>query len=428
MNAPNAFDPFSVLATADVPVSPDADFARRLRTRLERGLELPEGVTMSTDIGSAPSAQTLTSEIQTLAERPGALPYLTVSDPAAAIEWYVAHLGARLRGEPIVMDDGTIGHAELLVGGGVIYLAGEFPDLGLRAPLPQSVSVSLMLAVTDTDATFAQARDGGAAVQREPYEDHGARTGVIVDPFGHRWMITGPMTGARVEQIHRGDIGYCSLWTTDVDRAAAFYGSVLGWEFNAATHQVTNLSHRLGIYSVPGDPTMLCVYAVDDIDIARADIIAAGGTPNQLQEFGFGELLDAVDNQGVAFSVYRPTALDPRPSLNATGHGELTYMTFYTPDSSRLRDFYGRVLGWTFNEGRVDDGWEVEGMHPMTGFVGGQDRSVAVPMWVVDDIEVAVQRVREGGGTVIAEPSQQPYAITAECLDDQGARFYLGQY
>ncbi|HEY9315000.1 VOC family protein [Williamsia sp.] len=428
MNVPNSFDPFTVLATADVPVSPDADFARRLRTRLERGLELPEGVTMSTDISSAPTAESRTPEILTAVERPGALPYLTVADPSAAIDWYVANLGARLRGEPIVMADGKIGHAELLIGGGVIYLAGEFAELGLKAPQPQSVSVSLMLPVSDTDTVFGQAREGGAKIESEPYEDHGTRTGVITDPFGHRWMITGPMTGQKVEQIHRGDIGYCSLWTNDVDRAAEFYGSVLGWEFDAATGQVTNLSHRLGIFSVPGDPTMLCAYAVDDIAEARADIVAAGGTANDVQQFYFGELLDAVDDQGVAFAVYRPAGTNPRPSLNATGHGELTYMTFYTPDSARLRDFYGRVLGWTFSGGRVDDGWEVEGMHPMTGFVGGQDRSAAVPMWVVDDIEVAVQRVRDGGGTVIAEPSQQPYAISAECLDDQGARFYLGQY
>jgi len=428
MNAPNSFDPFTVLATADVPVSPDADFARRLRTRLERGLELPEGVTMSTDISSAPSAKNLSSRILPPVERPGALPYLTVADPAAAIDWYVANLGARLRGEPIVMDDGTIGHAELMIGGGAIYLAGEFPSLGLKAPGPQSVSVSLMLPVSDTDAVFTRARDGGAIVQREPYEDHGTRTGVILDPFGHRWMITGPKAGSNVELIRPGDIGYCSLWTADVGRAATFYGSVLGWEFNAATSQVTNLSHRLGIYEVPGDPTMQCVYAVDDIDAARSAILAAGGTPNQVQQFGFGELLDAVDNQGVDFSIYRPRAQEPRPPLNATGHGELTYMTLYTPDSERLRDFYGQVLGWTFNPGRIDDGWEVDGMHPMTGIAGGQERSVAVPMWVVDDIDVAVARVREGGGTVLEGPSQQSYAISAECLDDQGARFFLGQY
>lgn len=423
MNAYNNFDPFTALATGDLPVAPDADFARRLRTRLERGLDLPEGVTMSTDL----EVETL-SVTTTVVERPGALPYLTVADPAAAIDWYVAHLGAELRGEPILMDDGSIGHAELLIGGGVIYLAGEFADLGLKAPAPQSVSVSLMVAVDDTDAAFDEAREGGATVQREPYEGYGSRTAVVIDPFGHRWMLAGPETVTSTEQIRHGDLGYSSLWTADVDRAAAFYGSVLGWQFDAATGQVTNLSQRLGIYAVQSGQGMLCAYAVDDIDRAREDIVAAGGTPNELQQFPFGELLDGTDNQGVAFAVYRPTVNDPRPGLNATGHGELTYMTHYTPSSRLLRDFYGQVLGWTYSGGRMDDGWEVENNHPMTGIAGGQESSAAVPMWVVDDIELAVRRVRDGGGTVISGPEQQSYAISAECLDDQGARFYLGQY
>ncbi|MBN9633889.1 MAG: VOC family protein, partial [Actinobacteria bacterium] len=51
---------------------------------------------------------------------------------------------------------------------------------------------------------------------------------------------------------------------------------------------------------------------------------------------------------------------------------------------------------------------------------------VAVPMWTVTDVDAAVARVREAGGTVIDEPSRQPYGMSALCTDDQGARFYLG--
>lgn len=49
-------------------------------------------------------------------------------------------------------------------------------------------------------------------------------------------------------------------------------------------------------------------------------------------------------------------------------------------------------------------------------------------MWTVDDIDAAVARVREAGGTVLDEPSRQPYGLSAECTDDQGSRFYLGQF
>jgi predicted enzyme related to lactoylglutathione lyase len=49
-------------------------------------------------------------------------------------------------------------------------------------------------------------------------------------------------------------------------------------------------------------------------------------------------------------------------------------------------------------------------------------------MWTVEDIGAAVSRVREAGGTVLEEPSQQSYGRSALCTDDQGTRFYLGEF
>ena len=48
----------------------------------------------------------------------------------------VVHRGVRrhLLGDPIVMPDGRIGHAELRVGDTVFMLAGEFPEENHRSP------------------------------------------------------------------------------------------------------------------------------------------------------------------------------------------------------------------------------------------------------------------------------------------------------
>ena len=54
--------------------------------------------------------------------RPAAVPYLAVADARAAISWYRDAFGATLVGDPVEMDDGRIGHAELSVSGGVLYL------------------------------------------------------------------------------------------------------------------------------------------------------------------------------------------------------------------------------------------------------------------------------------------------------------------
>lgn len=425
------YDPFTVLHLHDEPpVAPNPEFAARLRARLEAALTLPnrtEGVVMT---GTDTAIADLNAPAQAPApERPAMISYLTVPDARAAITFYVDALGARVLGEPIVMDDGRIGHAELALGGGVFYLAEEFPEIGLKAPAPEAVSVSLMLRVPDTDAALAQARSHGARVQREPYENHGARNATFIDPAGHRWMLSGP-TGVSPsgELIRHGDVGYVSVWVPDAERAAAFYGHVLGWSYDPATRQVTNAREHIGIVSVAGPPTLFCCYVVDDLDAARQAITAAGGTPGEAQEFEFGTVLDATDPAGAAFAVFTPAPGTSRPALNGSGPGSLSYITYNVPDSAQFKEFYGRVLSWTFEPGRVADGWGVQNCQPMSGMAGGSDRATTVPMWTVADIDAAVARVREAGGTVISEPARQPYGLTAECTDDQGTRFYLGEF
>ncbi|MCG5431885.1 VOC family protein [Mycobacterium sp. MYCO198283] len=428
-------DPLDVLRIDDPPVAPDPQFAARLRTRLEAAAAVPtslptEGVVMSRSDAARAALH------QDPAPEPPAplIPYLAIHDARAAIAWYADALGAESVGDPIVMDDGRIGHAELRLAGATLYLADEHPELGLRAPAPRAVSVSLRLAVDDTDAALHRARAGGATVEREPYEAYGSRTATILDPFGHRWMLAGPVTG-RPAPIRRGDIGYVSVWTRDVDRAAAFYGHVLGWAYDrpAATadgtgRQVVNTTLPTGIFAGDGPGTLFCCYAVDDLQTARERIVAAGGSVGATTEHEFGTTLDAADPFGQPFAVFSASRRTPRPPLNGSGPGDLSYVTHEVTDSAGFRAFYARVLGWSFTPGRVKDGWEVHDCHPMSGVAGGRPRAVTVPMWTVTDIEAAVDRVRDAGGTVVQLPSRQPYGVMAECVDDQGVRFYLGEF
>jgi uncharacterized glyoxalase superfamily protein PhnB len=428
----NSHDPLTVLHGDELPVQPDPAFAARLRARLESGLSLPNRtgeIDMSgTDTAIAELNETTAKPgVATAPPRPAALPYLSVANARDAIAWYIDTFGASLVGEMYEMDDGRIGHAELQIGDGVLYLADEYPELGLKAPDPQASSVSLMLHVADTDATLERARDRGAVVQREAYENYGNRSATIIDPFGHRWMLSGPVTGAPI-QIQHGDVGYVSVWTPDADRAAAFYSHVLGWTYDPQTHQVTNTKEHIGIYSVDGPPTLFCCYAVADLDGARQAIVDGGGTVDELEQFDFGTLSGATDSQGTSFGVFQPNPDQPRPELNGSGPGELSYITYEVPDSTAFKAFYSRVLFWTFEPGRIDDGWGVQQTHPMAGVAGGATAPTTVPMWTVDDVEAAVARVREAGGTVIEAPSQQPYGKTAQCADDQGGRFYLGEF
>ena len=372
----NSHDPLTVLHGDELPVQPDPAFAARLRARLETALSLPNrtgGVVMSgTDTAIAElNEPTVEPEVAPTPPRPAALPYLSVANAREAIAWYVDVFGAAVVGEMYEMDDGRIGHAELAIGDGVLYLADEYPELGLKAPSPQVSSVSLMLHVADTDATLERARQRGAVVQREPYENYGARNATIVDPSGHRWMLSGPVTGAAVP-IQHGDVGYVSVWTPDAERAAAFYGHVLGWTYDPATNQVTNTREHIGIFAVAGPPNLFCCYAVADLEPAPVgrSWTAAARSVSRSSSTSAPCWTPPTRRERHSRSSSRIPG-QPRPELNGSGPGELSYITYEVADSTAFKAFYSRVLFWTFEPGRINDGWQVQQTHPMAGVAGG---------------------------------------------------------
>ena len=407
-------DPLSILAADITPTAPNPSFATALRAELVRALGVPRGVVRMTSTMNAPTRPRV--------PYPGALPYLAADDARAAIEFYRTVFDAEA-GEPIVMPDGRIGHCELTMGGGTVYLADAHPEIGVVAPDARGASVTLVIAVDDTDATLARVRSAGGNVQREPYEAYGSRNAVIVDPAGHRWMLNGPVRAAVADPIRHGDLAYFSLHPVDIDAATRFYAAVLGWEYDTDTgprREVTSVAGALAIFA--GDGSSFAAYAVDDLTAAADAVRHAGGTAADVQYRPWGQVVDCVDTLGTAFALFQARPDVPRP---ATG---ISYLTYETTDSAAFRDFYGTVLGWQFVAGSVPDGWQVAGdITPMSGAGGGADRTAMVPMWQVGDVVAAAERVVAAGGRVLDEPMQQPYGMTAKCVDDQGGRFYLGE-
>lgn len=363
--------------------------------------------------------------------------YLAVDDAPRALEFYASAFGARRRGEPVVMDDGRIGHAELAVGDCVLMLADEFAEIGMLAPNTRGgPSQSLLLQVPDPDAAVERAVRAGAELTRPVADYPHGRNGVVVDPFGHRWMISG---GAVASGRPQGHLGYASLWVPDVDRAAAFFATVLGWSYSGhgPEHRMVTASsphHGIVAFSAlpggvwdtwPRHGTLFTSHAVEDVDAAVQRVRAAGGQAGQPSDEPYGRTASCVDDQGLPFAVHQD-ASSPKQAAASPGHGRLAYLTFEVTDSARARAFYATVFGWRFAPGNVADGWQIEGMTPMSGMHGGHEQPTIVPMYAVDDVRAAVSRVRGAGGTA-TDPEHQPYGTTSSCADDQGTRFYLGE-
>lgn len=118
------------------------------------------------------------------------VPYLIATSAADAIAFYARVLGARELVR-LTAADGKIAHAELAIGDQKIMLADAYPELGYASPTDLGGSpVSLYVRVDDADAVHACALSAGAS-ERSPVADQfdGDRRGVIVDPFGHVWLI-----------------------------------------------------------------------------------------------------------------------------------------------------------------------------------------------------------------------------------------------
>lgn len=122
-------------------------------------------------------------------------PYLCVADARAAIDWYVDVLGAEVTFEPIVMDDGRIGHVELAVDGAGWMMSDAFDSAGVAPPdASRGNAVSLHLTVDDVDAVCARITSSGSALDRGPEDSPPAgRVAVFHDPFGHRWFLNQPL-------------------------------------------------------------------------------------------------------------------------------------------------------------------------------------------------------------------------------------------
>lgn len=119
-------------------------------------------------------------------------PYLGVSDSHAAIAYYVEVFGAEQVGEPIVMPDGSVGHAQVRIGDAMVFMAdGPRPEYHHHTPTSLGgTTAGFVVYVPDVDATYARAVELGATPDRPPQSgQHGARAGWLTDPFGHRWNI-----------------------------------------------------------------------------------------------------------------------------------------------------------------------------------------------------------------------------------------------
>lgn len=342
-------DPFDALRLADGPLLPRADFTSELRTRLLAQIRGDISMTDTITSSASPAAATAPPRID------GLTPYLIVRGGVAALDFYRDAFGA-VEEQRFLGDDGRIGHAEIRFGPSKVMLADEYPEHGILGPTTLGgTTCTFHLDLDDVaavDDTWSRAIALGATSGGEPADQfHGNRSATVVDPFGHRWILTAPMTALSTEEYvaagakegyavtvadpapdvgstpdaagaagqvddvqlkhyEPGDLYYFTIPVADLAKARAFFGAALGWRFDDTTAgHVSNISAPPGgVRPVDERTETQLWFVVDDIHVAVARIRELGGTSDEPVLYDSGWAADCVDDQGTKFSLSVPAA------------------------------------------------------------------------------------------------------------------------
>ena len=122
------------------------------------------------------------------------IPAMRYRDANAAIEWLCKAFGFE-RHLVVPGENGTVAHAQLSFGNGMIMLGSAREDeFGQRVKPPREIggigTQSAYVIVEDADAHYARAKAAGAEIVMEVEDqDYGGRLYACRDPEGHLWSF-----------------------------------------------------------------------------------------------------------------------------------------------------------------------------------------------------------------------------------------------
>ncbi|MGH8892997.1 MAG: VOC family protein [Actinomycetes bacterium] len=116
--------------------------------------------------------------------------------------------------------------------------------------------------------------------------------------------------------------------------------------------------------------------------------------------------------------------------------GEVSFFELGVDDVGRARVFYEGLFGWRLEPGPSGEGFTIGTPNVPGGIHGGDPGAAPYLFFRVDDMDGALERVRELGGTVDesdggdvgdGEDTVARFGRFKLCRDDQGSSFGLHQ-
>jgi predicted enzyme related to lactoylglutathione lyase len=242
-----------------------------------------------------------------------------------------------------------------------------------------------------------------------------------------------------------GTFCWSELATSDQGAAKAFYGGLFGWDADDSplgdgayySMQLRDGKPVAAIAAQPqqqrdaGVPPLWNSYvSVDDADAVaeRAKALGAELHAPPFDVMTVGRMAVIQDPQGAYFMLWQPRDHVGAGLVNTAG--ALVWNELQSPDLDASASFYGDLFGWQVEQ-----------------FAGMQDRYLSIkngeannggmreltppspPNWLVyfgtEDIDAALAKVDELGGSKLAGPIDIGIAKIAVVADPQGAVFAL---
>jgi PhnB protein len=123
-------------------------------------------------------------------------PYLVVNGAAKVIPFLEKVFGGKVK-EKMAQPDGTVMHAEVIIGDSIVMLGEPRPGQTLMPGM-------LHVYVADVDAAYQRALDAGATtVMPLTNQFYGDRSGLVKDPCGNMWWIATHVEDVPPEEMEK---------------------------------------------------------------------------------------------------------------------------------------------------------------------------------------------------------------------------------
>ena len=239
------------------------------------------------------------------------------------------------------------------------------------------------------------------------------------------------------------------LMTTNMERAATFYSSVVGWQTRDQSQPgAPYVLFTVGGVSVSGlmdlsaeawrmgaRPSWIGYIGTDNIGASADRIERLGGTvlvpPTEIPKVSRFSVV--ADPQGAPVGLLQWLLPSKAQESGLSTVGGVRWHELLAPDGVAAFRFYGELFGWQKADTAEGDAGEYQLLSmggETLGAIFGPRGFVGSAFWlfyfVVADIDQAVERVAEGGGKVLEGPTEVPgESWAAHCTDPQGVMFAL---